>query len=80
MTLPDLTPLFADLTLWLQGIAMGLAVLLTIWSVYSDWTNNPERFSAFSVVWKVIIAAIILVLIYNIEPILNSVSGGGAAP
>jgi hypothetical protein len=68
--LPDLSTLLAPLIVWLQGAIAVVGGIIGIWVIYDSWTNNPDRFSWFGALFKVIGVGIVVVILYNVPTII----------
>lgn len=75
--LPDLS-FINDLADDLRNLAIGVALVATIWSIYQEWTSNPDRFGWGTAVWRFVTAAIIVAVIWGAETMLTDVAGPGA--
>ena len=75
--LPDLS-FIDDLADDLRNLAIGVALVVTIWGIYQEWTNNPDRFGWGTAVWRFVTAAIIVAIIWGAEAMLTEVAGNGA--
>jgi hypothetical protein len=46
--LPDLNALLFPVLTWATTAVATIAAIILVWSIYENWTQNPDRFSWFS--------------------------------
>ena len=78
--LPDLKALLLPVLTWATTAVATIAALILIWSIYENWTQNPDRFSWFAALFKALGVGLIAVVAFNAVTIINffiSAAGGG---
>lgn len=69
--LPDLNALLLPVLTWATTAVATIAALILIWSIYENWTQNPDRFSWFSALFKALGVGLIAVVAFNAVTIIN---------
>jgi hypothetical protein len=79
--LPDLNGLLTPVLTWATTALATIAAIILIWSIYEEWTRNPDRFSWFAALFKALGVGLVAAIAYNAPTIINTfMSGGGGAP
>ena len=50
--LPDLNALLTPVLTWATAAVATIAAIILVWSIYENWTQNPDRFSWFAALFK----------------------------
>ncbi len=80
--LPDLNALLLPVLTWATTAVATIAAIILVWSIYENWTQNPDRFSWFSALFKALGVGLVAVVAFNAAAIIGFFIGaaGGAAP
>jgi len=80
--LPDLNTLLLPVLTWATAAVATIAAIILVWSIYENWTQNPDRFSWFSALFKALGVGMVAVVAFNAAQIIGFFIGaaGGAAP
>jgi alkylhydroperoxidase family enzyme len=67
---------------WATTAVATIAAIILVWSIYENWTQNPDRFSWFSALFKALGVGLVAVVAFNAATIIGFFIGaaGGAAP
>jgi hypothetical protein len=80
--LPDLNALLLPVLTWaIMAVAM-IAARILIWSIYENWSQNPDRFSWFAALFKALGVGLVAVVAFNAATIIGFFIGtaDGTAP
>ena len=72
--LPEWSVLLGTVILWLRNGILLVGAALLIWSIYNEWTNNPDRFSWMSVIFKAIAFGLVAFVAVNAQTILTAIA------
>lgn len=80
--LPDLNALLLPVLTWATTAVAMIAAIILVWSIYENWTQNPDRFSWFSALFESLGVDLVAVVAFNAATIIGFFIGaaGGAAP
>lgn len=69
--LPDLNALLTPVLTWATTAVATIAAIILIWSIYENWTQNPDRFSWFSALFKALGVGLVAVVAFNAQRIIS---------
>ena len=78
--LPDLNGLLTPLLTWATTAIATIAAIILVWSIYENWTQNPDRFSWFAALFKALGIGLVAAVAVNSAQIIGFFVGGGGAP
>lgn len=78
--LPDLNGLLTPVLTWATAAVATIAAIILVWSIYENWTQNPDRFSWFSALFKALGVGLIAVIAFNASSIIGFFLGSGTPP
>lgn len=69
--LPDLNALLIPVLTWVTAAVATIAAIILVWSIYENWTQNPDRFSWFSALFKALGVGLVAVVAFNANTIIT---------
>ena len=69
--LPDLNALLLPVLTWATTAVATIAAIILVWSIYENWTQNPDRFSWFSALFKALGVGLVAVVAFNASQIIG---------
>jgi alkylhydroperoxidase family enzyme len=69
--LPDLNALLLPVLTWATAAVATIAAIILVWSIYENWTQNPDRFSWFAALFKALGVGLIAVVAFNAATIIG---------
>lgn len=75
--LPDLNGLLTPVLTWATTAVATIAAIILVWSIYENWTQNPDRFSWFSALFKALGVGLVAVVAYKAADIIGFFIGAG---
>ena len=79
--LPDLNGLLTPVLTWATTAVATIAAIILIWSIYEEWTRNPDRFSWFAALFKALGVGLVAAIAIKAPAIIAAFTGGtGGVP
>jgi alkylhydroperoxidase family enzyme len=69
--LPDLNALLTPVLTWATTAVATIAAIILVWSIYENWTQNPDRFSWFAALFKALGVGLVAVVAFNAAQIVG---------
>ncbi|NJM55333.1 MAG: hypothetical protein HC841_04955 [Verrucomicrobiae bacterium] len=52
-------------------LGASIAAIILVWSIYENWTQNPDRFSWFAALFKALGVGLVAVVAFNAAQIVG---------
>jgi alkylhydroperoxidase family enzyme len=56
---------------WATTAVATIAAIILVWSIYENWTQNPDRFSWFAALFKALRVGLVAVVAFNAAQIVG---------